>query len=136
MLKPEVLVDFLKDNHVTFYSGVPDSLLKDFCAYVDDEFPKDNHIIAANEGAAIGLGIGYHLSSGKTPLIYLQNSGLGNIINPLTSLCIPHGIFPHLVIGHRHTLPQHKVMGEVDEKMLDLIGYTNYTIVRGENNAN
>ena len=72
MLKPEVLVDFLKDNHVTFYSGVPDSLLKDFCAYVDDEFPKDNHIIAANEGAAIGLGIGYHLSSGKTPLIYLQ----------------------------------------------------------------
>ena len=42
MLKPEVLVDFLKNNHVTFYSGVPDSLLKDICAYVDDEFPKDN----------------------------------------------------------------------------------------------
>ena len=44
MLKPEVLVDFLKDNNVTFYSGVPDSLLKDFCAYIDDEFPASNHI--------------------------------------------------------------------------------------------
>ena len=82
MLKPEVLVDFLKDNHVTFYSGVPDSLLKDFCAYVDDEFPKDNHIISANEGAAIGLGIGYHLSSGKALLFIYKILDLGIQLTP------------------------------------------------------
>ena len=66
--------------------------------------------------------------------VYLQNSGLGNCINALTSLCIPHGIHPLLVIGHRHTLPQHEVMGRVDKKMLDLIGYVDYIIVDGDNN--
>ena len=126
MLKPEVLVDFLKDNHVTFYSGVPDSLLKDFCAYVDDEFPKDNHIIAANEGAAIGLGIGYHLSSGKIPLIYLQNSGLGNTVNPLLSLASSevYSIPILLLIGWRgepgvKDEPQHIHQGRVTPNLLD-----------------
>ena len=126
MLKPKVLVDFLKDNHVTFYSGVPDSLLKDFCAYVDDEFPKDNHIIAANEGAAIGLGIGYHLSSGKTPLIYLQNSGLGNTVNPLLSLASSevYSIPILLLIGWRgepgvKDEPQHIHQGRVTPNLLD-----------------
>ena len=86
MLKPETLVNFLKKQDISFFSGVPDSLLKDFCAYVDDHFPPNNHIIAANEGSAIGLAIGHHLSSGKVPLVYLQNSGLGNTVNPLMSL--------------------------------------------------
>ena len=75
------------------------------------------------------------LKSLKIPCVYLQNSGLGNIINPLTSLCIPYDIHPLLVIGHRHTLPQHKVMGEADDDLLKLIGYTNYIIVRGDNNV-
>ena len=57
MLSPKVLVDFLLQNNISFFSGVPDSLLKDFCAYVDDEFPESRHIIAANEGAAVGLGV-------------------------------------------------------------------------------
>ena len=74
MLKPEVFVDFLKNKNITFFSGVPDSLLKDFCAYIDDESPSNNHIIAANEGAAVGLAIGHHLSSGKIPLVYLQKT--------------------------------------------------------------
>ena len=86
MLEPKELFDFLRTNDVTFYSGVPDSLLKDFCLYIDNECQSNNHIIAANEGAAIGLAIGYHLSSGKIPCVYLQNSGLGNTINPLLSL--------------------------------------------------
>ena len=73
--------------------------------------------------------------AGKKSCVYLQNSGLGNIINPLTSLCIPHGISPLLIIGHRHTLPQHKVMGMVDENLLKLIGYKNYMIIKGENNV-
>jgi|TARA_R100000455_G_C6267975_1_gene123372 phosphonopyruvate decarboxylase len=127
------LYENLIDDGYTFFTGVPDSALKVFqnTILVSDH----QHVIATNEGQAVGIAVGAELA-GKKACVYLQNSGLGNIINPLTSLCIPHGIFPHLVIGHRHTLPQHKVMGEVDEKMLDLIGYTNYTIVRGENNAN
>ena len=127
------LYENLIDDGYTFFTGVPDSALKVFqnTILVSDH----QHVIATNEGQAVGIAVGAELA-GKKACVYLQDSGLGNIINPLTSLCIPHGIFPHLVIGHRHTLPQHKVMGEVDEKMLDLIGYTNYTIVRGENNAN
>ena len=90
--------------------------------------------IATNEGQSIGIAFGAELA-GKKSCVYLQNSGLGNIINPLTSLCIPFNITPLLVIGHRHTLEQHKVMGETDEKILQTIGYTNYIIVRGDNNV-
>ena len=94
-----------------------------------------DHVIATNEGQAIGIAVGAELA-GKKSCVYLQNSGLGNIINPITSLCIPHYINPLLVIGHRHTLPQHKVMGEIDEKLLDLIGYSPYIIVKGSNYVN
>jgi len=125
MLEPSVLVDFLKENNVTFYSGVPDSLLKDFCAYVDDVFPPDNHIIAANEGASVGLAIGYHLSSGKIPLVYLQNSGLGNTVNPLLSLA-SHEVYSIpilLLIGWRgepgvKDEPQHIHQGRVTPELL------------------
>ena len=73
--------------------------------------------------------------AGKKSCVYLQNSGLGNIINPITSLCMPFKVEPLLVIGHRHTLEQHRVMGEIDEQLLQLIGYTNYIIIKGENNV-
>jgi len=73
--------------------------------------------------------------AGKKPCVYLQNSGLGNIINPLTSLCMPSNVCPLLVIGHRHTLPQHKIMGETDESILRLIGYDNFILIRGNNNV-
>ena len=115
-----------------FYTGVPDSGLKYF---INDIIESDiKHIVATNEGEAIGIAVGAELV-GKKSCVYLQNSGLGNIINPLTSLCIPYDIHPLLVIGHRHTLPQHKVMGEVDDDLLKLIEYTNYIIVRGDNNV-
>lgn len=116
-----------------FFTGVPDSALKPFQNSIIQNHTED-HIIATNEGQAIGIAVGAELA-GKKACVYLQNSGLGNTINPLTSLCIPHDIKPLLVIGHRHTLPQHKVMGEVDEDMLKLIGYDNYIIVKGENNV-
>ena len=129
MLKPEVLVDFLKDKNISFYSGVPDSLLKDFCAYIDDEFPSNNHIIAANEGAAIGLAIGHHLSSGKIPLVYLQNSGLGNTVNPLLSLASEevYSIPILLLIGWRgepgvKDEPQHIHQGRVTPDLLKTMG--------------
>ena len=103
-----------------FFTGVPDSRLKSFI--IEIQMSGFEHIPALNEGQALSL---IHMKS----CVYLQNSGLGNCINALTSLCIPHDIHPFLVIGHRHTLPQHKVMGEVDEQMLKLIGYKNYIIV-------
>ena len=79
----------LKQSGVDLFTGVPDSLLKNICAFITDNTSPENHIIAANEGNAISIGIGHHLATKKTPLIYLQNSGLGNIINPLLSLVDP-----------------------------------------------
>ena len=128
------MVEFksLLDGGYNFFTGVPDSGLKYF---INDIIEFDiKHIVATNEGEAIGIAVGAELV-GKKSCVYLQNSGLGNIINPLTSLCIPYDIHPLLVIGHRHTLPQHKVMGEVDDDLLKLIEYTNYIIVRGDNNV-
>ena len=109
-----------------FYTGVPDSRLKSFIKEI--EVSGFRHIPATNEGQAIGIAVGAELV-GMRSCVYLQNSGLGNCINALTSLCIPHDIHPLLVIGHRHTLPQHEVMGRVDKEMLELIGYKNYIIV-------
>lgn len=115
-----------------FFTGVPDSALKDFQnSIIESGMP---NIIATHESQAVAIAFGAQLV-GKKPCIYLQNSGLGNLINPLTSLCMPFEIEPLLVIGHRHTLSQHKIMGEVDEKLLKVIGYKNYIIVRGENNV-
>ena len=119
-------------GRVDFFVGVPDSLLKKFIQQINDsDMP---HIVAVNEAHAAGIAFGAMLA-GKKPCVYLQNSGLGNIINPLTSLCIPSGVCPLLIVGHRHTLPQHKIMGEVDKGLLDLIGYKNYIFVSGDNNV-
>ena len=126
------LFDKLISEGYNFFTGVPDSALKPFQdSVINSSF---DHIIATNEGQAIGIAVGAELA-GKKSCVYLQNSGLGNTINPLTSLCIPHDIKPLLVIGHRHTLPQHKVMGETDEDILKLIKYDNYIIVEGSNNV-
>lgn len=119
----EGLFNRLVSEGYNFFTGVPDSKLREFQdAILGSSF---KHIVATNEGQAVGIAVGAELS-GRKSCVYLQNSGIGNIINPLTSLCIPHGIEPLLVIGHRHTLPQHQIMGTVDKKMLDLIDYTNY----------
>ena len=78
-------LEFLKKYE--FFTGVPDSLLAPFCDYLYTSFgTSGKHIVAANEGAALALALGYHLSTGKIPLVYMQNSGIGNAINPLTSL--------------------------------------------------
>ncbi len=74
-LDPADLYNYLSNKGISFYAGVPDSLLKDFCAYVTDNTPAKNHVITANEGAAVALASGYHLATGKFPLVYLQNSG-------------------------------------------------------------
>ena len=89
MISPASFYTNLKNVGVEYFTGVPDSLLKSFCAYVTENTPNSNHVIAANEGAAVGLAIGYHLATGKIPLVYFQNSGLGNTVNPLMSLADP-----------------------------------------------
>lgn len=120
------LIRILKKNNCDFFVGVPDSLLKDFSFELSDS----NHIISANEGNAIGIAIGYYLSTRKVPVVYMQNSGLGNSINPLVSLAdnMVYGI-PMLVIvgwrGYPNTKdePQHKKQGLVTDKILETLGY-------------
>ena len=125
MINPEKLYNKLKENNVDFFSGVPDSLLKDFCAFISDNVEDGKHIIAANEGASIGLAVGYYLATGKVPMVYMQNSGLGNAINPLLSIADDkvYGIPMLLMIGWRgdpglKDEPQHVRQGEVNEDLL------------------
>jgi phosphonopyruvate decarboxylase len=126
-----LLEELVEEGH-DFFTGVPDSGLKRFLADVWG-LPPEQHVPATWEAEAVGVAAGAALA-GRKPVVYLQNAGLGHAINPLTSLCIPYGIEMTLVVGHRHTLPQHKVMGEVDARMLELIGWDDYVLVEGENN--
>ena len=85
-LSPELLFNLLIDNGVNFFTGVPDSLLKEFNNVITHKLSKENHIITSNEGSSIALATGYFLSTKKIPVVYMQNSGFGNSINPLMSL--------------------------------------------------
>ena len=137
MISPEEFYRALDTSGVSYYSGVPDSLLKSFCAYVTGNAGADRHVIAANEGGAVGLGIGHYLATGELPLIYLQNSGLGNIVNPITSLVDKdvYGIPMILLVGWRgepdvQDEPQHVKQGRITTEMLDVLE-TPYTILDG-----
>ncbi len=119
-------LDFL--DRFEFFTGVPDSLLSAVCNCLMDKYGVDNkhHIIAANEGNAVGLAAGYHLATGKTPVVYLQNSGEGNTINPIASLLNEkvYGIPCLFLVGWRgepgvHDEPQHIFQGEVTNALLE-----------------
>ena len=90
MFFAEDLLSQFHKNNINFYTGVPDSILKNFTILLDRERKNNNHIIVANEGLAVSLAIGYFLSSKKLALVYMQNSGLGNAINPLISVAHYH----------------------------------------------
>ena len=129
MISCKKFYDCLLENEIDFFTGVPDSLLKDFCAYVTDNTDSKKNIIAANEGNAIAIASGYYLATGKYGLVYMQNSGLGNTINPLTSLADKevYSIPMLLLIGWRaepgvKDEPQHIKMGKVTLKLLETIG--------------
>lgn len=129
MISPKRFFDELKGHQIDFYTGVPDSLLKNLCAYITDNLPKDRHIIAANEGGAVGLAAGYHLATGHIPVVYMQNSGLGNTVNPLMSLTdkLVYNIPVLLVIGWRgepgvKDEPQHRKQGLVTLPLLETMG--------------
>ena len=86
MISPDFFINSLSQRGIDFFAGVPDSLLKNICAYIADHKDGHHNIIAANEGAAVGLAAGHYLATGHIPVVYMQNSGEGNIINPLASL--------------------------------------------------
>jgi phosphonopyruvate decarboxylase len=126
MLDPKDFFIFLNSIGINFFTGVPDSLLKSFCGYVADNSSNECHVIAANEGGAIAAGIGYHLATGSLPMIYMQNSGLGNAINPLISLADNevYSIPMIILIGWRgepghHDEPQHIKQGKIMLPMID-----------------
>lgn len=125
MLKVEQFLEIMDSE---FYTGVPDSLLKVFCDYLMDVYGIDpnHHIIAANEGNCTALAAGYHLATGKYPVVYMQNSGIGNVINPVVSLLHKkvYAIPVIFVIGWRgepgtHDEPQHIYQGEVTLRLLE-----------------
>ena len=125
MLRCQDFVGWLESFGVDFYAGVPDSLLKPVCFYLTDH-AGDKHVVAANEGGAVALACGYHLATGKVPLVYLQNSGQGNTINPLLSLADRdvYSIPMLLLIGWRgepgtKDEPQHVKQGKVTASLLD-----------------
>jgi len=127
-VRPSYFCDIMKQNDFNFYCGVPDSLLKDLCGYITDNIPEGNHMIVPNEGTAIGVASGYHLNTNKIPIVYFQNSGLGNAINPLLSLTHQdvYSIPILLLIGWRGEIgkkdePQHLVMGKIMCDMLKLM---------------
>lgn len=127
MINCKNFYDLLIKKEIDFFTGVPDSSLKDFCAYITDN--SENHIITANEGGAIALAAGYHLATGKIGLIYMQNAGQGNATNPLVSLADPdvYNIPMLLVIGWRgepekKDEPQHVKQGKITLSLLDTLG--------------
>ncbi|HVF95996.1 MAG TPA: phosphonopyruvate decarboxylase, partial [Flavisolibacter sp.] len=127
MIQPAAFLQHLAGHGISFYAGVPDSLLKGLLACIEKKESR-NHFIAANEGAALGLAAGYHLATGGLPVVYLQNSGMGNLVNPLTSLTDAemYQIPILFIIGWRGEPgipdePQHAVMGKITPAMLNLL---------------
>ena len=140
MISPKFFIDKLEENNINFFTGVPDSLLKNICAYIEDNKDENHNIIAANEGAAMGLATGHYLATGEIPVVYMQNSGEGNIINPLASLTDKevYNIPILLIIGWRgrpgvHDEPQHAKQGKVTIPLLETMGI-NYAILSKDEN--
>jgi phosphonopyruvate decarboxylase len=128
MIDPARFIDHLSGHGVSLYTGVPDSLLKQLNAYIMAELPREQHVIAANEGAAVAIAMGHYLRTGDPAMVYLQNSGIGNTINPLLSLADPdvYGTPMVIVVGWRgqpgvKDEPQHVKQGRIMEALLDAL---------------
>ena len=137
MIETGKLFKFLEGNGINFFSGVPDSILKSTKWHLE-KINKKKHIVAANEGSAIASCIGYFLSTGKLPCAYMQNSGLGNAINPLISIAHKnvYSIPIFILIGWRGAPgtkdePQHLAKGAITTKLLKLLNIK-YFILNNE----
>lgn len=123
------LFDALEARGVRFFAGVPDSYLHAFCAELSRRYPAERNVVAANEGGAVAIACGHYLATGEAPLVYMQNSGLGNAVNPLASLTNPEmlGVPMLLLVGWRgdpyhgdHV--QHALQGRATPALLDALG--------------
>ena len=128
MHSPELIFKLLRSHGINLFTGVPDSLLKDFCAFVTDSMDKEQHIITANEGNAIAIASGHYLGTGEPALVYMQNSGVGNAINPLLSLADSevYSLPMLLMIGWRgepgiSDEPQHVKQGRIMTNLMDAL---------------
>lgn len=129
-------LNVLQKNGINFFTGVPDSYLNAFCDYVLQNSNSGSHVIAANEGNAIGIASGYFLATKKIPLVYMQNSGLGNALNPLASLVDVYDIPMLLLVGWRgapgdNDWKQHKLQGEITPKLFEIMNIP-YTILQDD----
>ena len=138
MISTEDFFAALSAEGFTYFTGVPDSLLKDLCAFIAERVPPENHVINANEGTATALAAGYHLATGNIPVVYLQNSGIGNTVNPLLSLVDPavYRIPILFLIGWRGEPgvpdePQHVAQGRVMPELLHALGLP-YDVLEAE----
>ncbi len=125
-MNSEIFVNKLRERGVDFFAGVPDSFLNSFCTYLQKNVDSGHHVIAANEGNAIAMAAGYQIATDRLPLVYMQNSGLGNAVNPLVSLADKnvYSVPMILLIGWRGEPgigdhDQHRTQGEITTKMLD-----------------
>jgi len=128
MIDPARFLEICREQGVSFYTGVPDSLLKSLNSQIMVSLPRERHIIAANEGAAVGIAIGHYLRTGEPAAVYLQNSGFGNLVNPLLSLADPdvYGVPMLVIMGWRgqpggKDEPQHVKQGRVMAPLLDAL---------------
>lgn len=129
MINQKRVLNTLQESGVRFFTGVPDSFLNGFCNYLLETIPEDRHVIAANEGNAIAIASGYYFSTGIIPLVYMQNSGMGNTLNPLVSLADRnvYSVPMILLIGWRGEPgtelkhPQHRTQGEITLKTLEML---------------
>jgi phosphonopyruvate decarboxylase len=141
VIRPGVFVDSLAGD-APFFAGVPDSLLKHLGTHLEATLPPAQHVIAANEGAAVALAIGHHLRTGSVPVVYMQNSGIGNAVNPLLSLADAevYGIPLVLLIGWRgqpgvKDEPQHVKQGRVMTQLLDAMEIPYWVLPTEESDA-
>ena len=141
MISVEKFVESLKSAGVDFFVGVPDSLLKPFCAYLTDNCAEE-HIITANEGGAVGFAAGHYLATGNPALVYMQNSGQGNAVNPLVSLADPevYSIPMVLLVGWRgepgiKDEPQHVKQGKITLSLFNTLGVPTAILPDDESDA-
>jgi len=135
MIDASQFLELLIQKEMTYFTGVPDSLLKEFGNALDQNNNVKSHVISPNEGTAVAVAIGYNLATNKIPVVYMQNSGLGNALNPLISLAhqLVYKIPMLLIIGWRGSPgledePQHLTQGMITREILELVGI-NYFVI-------
>jgi phosphonopyruvate decarboxylase len=141
MIQQKVFFKKMKELGINFLTGVPDSLLNEFCKFAQSQYTSKEHVIAANEGNAIAIAAGYNLASGSIPLVYMQNSGIGNSMNPLLSLTNSdvYSIPMILLIGWRGNpdegdWAQHKQQGILTPVLMDNMQIP-YKAIKSENDG-